>query len=173
MKLGRWFSKLRSPAAPNTATPVSMNLGYIISKNCLGLTEIPGTGEHPAIRWAFDICGLPTAHDDTEAWCGAWQALTSQLAGLPIPQNPARARSWLTKGADIQLTQALIGDTVILQRGDGPQPGPSVLDAQGHVGRYAGVGDGMSQVKVLGGNQGNKVSIETFPVSRILGIRRV
>jgi hypothetical protein len=147
-------------------------LAYTISRNCLGLAEIPGQKEHPAIRWAFDLAGLPSAHDDTEAWCGAWQALTAHLAGDPIPKLPARARSWLTIGKVIGLSEAMEGDTVILKRGEGPQPGPDVLDAQGHVGRLVSYQPVAFTVNVLAGNQGNKVSIDTFPAGRILGLRR-
>ena len=151
----------------------ALNLGYIISRNCIGITEIPGAAEHPAIHWAFDLTGNPQARDDVDAWCGAWQALTSKLAGLPVPVNPARARSWLTVGADIPLANALEGDTVILSRGVGLQPGPTVLDAPGHVGRLVAYHLATDTVDLLGGNQGNRVSVAGYPASRILGIRRV
>lgn len=150
-----------------------MTPAYIFSRNWLGLAEIPGQGEHPAIRWAFNVAGLPNAHDDTEAWCGAWQALTAKSAGDPVPALPARARSWLTVGKVIPLSEAQEGDTVILKRGDGPQPGSDVLDAQGHVGRLVSYQPVAFTVSVLAGNQGNKVSIETFPAGRVLGIRRL
>ena len=150
-----------------------MNLGYTISRNCLGLAEIPGAGEHPAIRWAFDLAGLPLAHDDTEAWCGSWQGLTAYLAGEPVPAYPARARSWLSVGLEIQLMDALEGDTLVLSRGGDQQPGPEVLDAQGHVGRLVSHDADLQEVRILAGNQGNRVSIASFPDSRILGIRRI
>jgi len=58
-----------------------------------------------------------------------------------------------------------------LQRGTGKQPGPEVLDAPGHVGFYAGV-EG-SKVMLLGGNQGDSVSVSRYPKTQILGIRRL
>ena len=147
-----------------------MKIAYTISRNCLGLTEIPGVKENPAIRWAFDVAGLPAAKDDTEAWCGAWQALTAMLAGDDIPRLPARARSWLSIGKVIDLKDAQEGDTVILTRGQGKQPGPEVLAAQGHVGRLVSVQ--ADTIALLGGNQGNAVTIAHYAKSRILGIRR-
>jgi hypothetical protein len=39
------------------------------------------------------------------------------------------------------------------------------------VGWFAGVDKG--QVLVLGGNQGDQVSVASFPVSRVLGVRRL
>jgi len=63
-------------------------------------------------------------------------------------------------------------DVVILSRGSGPQPDASVLNAPGHVGFFAGWGtDG--RIMILGGNQGDTVSIAPFDVSRVLGIRRI
>lgn len=147
-----------------------MSIAYTISRNCLGLAEIPGTKEHPAIRWAFNLCGMPNASDDKEAWCGAWQCLTATLADDDIPRNPARARAWLLVGKPVDLKDAQEGDTVVLMRGEGKQPGPEVIDAPGHVGRLVSVQN--DTIAVLGGNQSNAVTIAHFPKTRILGIRR-
>ena len=52
-------------------------------------------------------------------------------------------------------------DLVILERGAG-----------GHVGFYAGYAPN-GDIQLLGGNQGNTVSIASFPTARVLGIRRI
>jgi hypothetical protein len=84
----------------------------------------------------------------------------------------AAARSWLDVGDPVILASAQPGsDVVILSRGAGKQPGPEVVNAPGHVGFYAGR-DG-DNVLLLGGNQGNQVSIASFPASRVLGVRRL
>lgn len=118
-------------------------------------------------------------HDET-AWCGAFATHIVRLAGLRLPQVPARARSWLTVGTPIQLDEAKVGwDIVVLQRGDGLQPGPEVLDAAGHVGFFAGFEVVASAplapraVRLLGGNQGNSVSVRPQPIARVLGARRL
>jgi hypothetical protein len=60
---------------------------------------------------------------------------------------------------------------VILKRGDGPQPGPEVLQAPGHVGLFHGLDAG--GVRLLAGNQGNAVTVATFPRDQVLGVRRL
>jgi hypothetical protein len=61
---------------------------------------------------------------------------------------------------------------VILKRGSGIQPGPEVTrGAPGHVGLYAGI-EG-ENVLVLGGNQGNAVSLQRFQMKNVLGVRRL
>jgi TIGR02594 family protein len=76
------------------------------------------------------------------------------------------ARSFLAYGKATDKPTA--GDVVVLSRGskDGPY---------GHVGFVKGIveHDGQRYVQVLGGNQGNRVSVQEFPVSRVLGYRRV
>jgi hypothetical protein len=67
--------------------------------------------------------------------------------------------------------QPAANDIVVLTRGDGPQPGPDVLDAPGHVGIYMGM-EG-NNVRVLGGNQSNNVSVALFPTTQILALRRL
>jgi uncharacterized protein (TIGR02594 family) len=118
-------------------------------------------------------------HDETP-WCGAYVAHVTRLSGLRIPDAPARARSWLGAGMPIDLAEARVGwDVVVLQRGDGQQPGPDVLDAPGHVGWFAGLDVGPDNplaptgVRLLGGNQNNCVSVATFPLRRLLGVRRL
>ena len=143
---------------------------YEIAKRCIGIVEIPGAKDHPMITWAYLVAGAPWLSDDKDAWCGASRALWGFLAGEAIPAMPARARSWLNWGAPVPLTEPQIGDTVILMRGEGPQPGPEVIKAPGHVCYWAG--GGPENFIGFGGNQHNSVSTATFETKRILGIRR-
>lgn len=69
-------------------------------------------------------------------------------------------------------------DVVILKRGGTNEPGPEVLDAPGHVGFYAGAeADPMrgaeGYILLLAGNQSDQVNVSRFPMSQILGIRRL
>lgn len=108
--------------------------------------------------------------DDETAWCSAFATFVCKFLGLPRSHSLA-ARSWLLIGTSIPLTDARAeNDVVILSRGKNPQ-GPSVLQAPGHVGFYAG--QDASTVSILGGNQDDAVNIAPFPKSRILGIRRL
>jgi cell wall-associated NlpC family hydrolase len=65
----------------------------------------------------------------------------------------------------VSINEAQIGDVVILSRGLDPDAG--------HVGLYAGRGGLGLTVFLLGGNQTNGVTVAEFPVSRVLGIRRI
>jgi len=92
---------------------------------------------------------------------------------LRLPRSKSLlARSWLTIGEVIELEDAEAGfDVVIFKRGGGNQPGPHVVDAPGHVGFFAGI-EGRN-ILLLGGNQGDSVSIGSYPKSRLLGVRRL
>src|SRR5690606_39921274 len=70
-----------------------------------------------------------------------------------IPRtNSARARSWLRVGITVPIESATKGwDIVVLKRGQGPQPGPEIINAPGHVGFYAGRDDaGRSEERRVG-----------------------
>jgi uncharacterized protein (TIGR02594 family) len=69
-----------------------------------------------------------------------------------------RARSWLTWGKEAP--DFVPGCAVIVKRGSG---------TLGHVGLYVGTESG--RIRLLGGNQGNAVSIASFDADRILGRR--
>ena len=139
----------------------------------LGLTERAGNLEnHPLIVWWFELCGLPKQPDEVP-WCSVFLNGLCWLLGPDVPRSKsAAARSWLTVAQAVSLDQAIIGwDVVILKRGAGPQPGPDVFDAPGHVGLFAGRLNG--DVLVRGGNQQNSVNDTRFPGHRVLGVRRL
>ncbi len=157
-----------------TLTPfagIKVNL-LSIARRFIGTREVDGPGSNPLVLWMLQRYA-PWVHDDAEAWCGATQGFLCWLLERPVPAKPLRARSWLTVGERVALEAAIPGwDIVILARGGGPQPGPDVLDAPGHVTVYAGRGDGGS-VRGVGGNQNNEWSEAEFPASRVLGVRRL
>jgi len=133
------------------------------------IRERPGATDHPFIVWCLDLCGLPEQHDETP-WCSAFLNGCCWILRLPRSKS-ARARSWLTVGTAVPLIVARIGDVVILKRGAGEQPGPEVIAAPGHVGLFAG-SDG-DRISLLAGNQGNAVTVATFPAADVLGVRRI
>jgi uncharacterized protein (TIGR02594 family) len=138
----------------------------------IGQTEVGGPEHNPLLiglaQWV-----TPWVKDDETAWCGLFCGWCCKFADIHPPDHAARARSWLTVGTEIRLAEARPGfDVAIFKRGPHPQPGPDVLDATGHVGLFVGpFYDG--RILVLGGNQSNMVSIAPFPVSDLLGIRRL
>jgi uncharacterized protein (TIGR02594 family) len=143
---------------------------YDYAKRKIGLKEIPGQKDHPLIVYWLSLCEIPEAHDEVP-WCSASLVGMCDDLGLPCSYSAA-ARSWLLIGTPIELKDAEIGnDIVVLKRGDGEQPGPEVINAQGHVGIFAGLPGG--RVQLLGGNQGNTYCHATFPVERVIGVRRL
>jgi uncharacterized protein (TIGR02594 family) len=136
----------------------------------LGMAEVKGDVANPTIMAMLTLDNTWPENDETP-WCSAFVNYVCWLLYLPRSES-LRARSWLNVGQTISLPEAEAGwDIVILARGSGPQPGPEVIDAPGHVGFFGGI-EG-ENIKVLGGNQGNAVSVSEYPISRLLGVRRI
>lgn len=145
---------------------------YDLAQRFVGITELKVRGmDHPLIQWALSLCGFPSDVPDETPWCSAFVNMVAWCLRLPRSKSAA-ARSWLTVGVPVRLAEAFVGsDVVVLKRGGPNEPGPDVLNARGHVGFYAGrEGD---YILVLGGNQGDSVSIARFDVTQLLGIRRL
>lgn len=123
-----------------------------------GTIEKPGPGSNPSIlAWAKAI-GLDRVYrDDATAWCGLWMAYVALQAGWQPPINPLWARNWLSFGTPQKVAE--LGDVLVFSRAQG-----------GHVGLY--VGEDSLAYHVLGGNQGDRVSIKRIAKNRLLGARR-
>jgi uncharacterized protein (TIGR02594 family) len=143
---------------------------YEIAQRFVGTKEVSGTTANPQILTMLRLDDS-WPEDDSVPWCSAFTNYIAWLLRLPRSKS-LLARSWLTVGEVISLEEAEPGfDVVIFRRGSANQPGPAVIDAPGHVGFYAGV-EG-TKVLVLGGNQGDTVSIAGYPKSTLLGVRRL
>ena len=141
-----------------------------VARRFVGLKEVPGIAANPLILGMLQLDDS-WPKDDEVSWCSAFVNFIAHLLDLPR-SHKLNARSWLKVGQPVMLNAAVPGfDVVILQRGTGAQPGPEVTDAPGHVGFFVGINE--DKVSLLGGNQGDAVSIAQFPVSRVLGIRRL
>lgn len=153
-----------------TPPPLICLSAYDLATRYLGVAEVAGEVEHnPTImdmlrrdqRW-------PTS--DETPWCSAFVNHIGWLLNLPRSKS-LRARSWLEYGRAIPLDAARIGfDVVVFTRAGAPLD-PSILDAPGHVGFYAGYEH--DRIRVLGGNQGNAVSIKPYDPAQLLGVRRL
>jgi uncharacterized protein (TIGR02594 family) len=143
---------------------------YKMAQRFVGLKEVPGSASSPQILSMLRL-DKKWPKGDSVPWCSAFMNYVAWLLRLPRSKD-LRARSWLGVGTSVPLEEAEPGfDVVILKRGGGRQPGPSVLDAPGHVGLFAGR-EG-SRILVLGGNQSDSVNVQSYPASRLLGIRRL
>ena len=97
----------------------------------------------------------------TTAWCAAFVNSTlQQTGGQGTGSN--MARSFLDWGQSVDQPQP--GDVAVFSRGD--QNGP-----YGHVGFFQGY-DENGNILVLGGNQGDAVSVSPYSPDRLLGFRR-
>jgi uncharacterized protein (TIGR02594 family) len=146
---------------------------YAVAMRLRGIEEREGAKHHPFIQWALSLCGWDLDTPDEVPWCSAFVNAIAFLLDRPMSKSAA-ARSWLNRGQAIALADAEPGDDiVILKRGRGPQPGPEVTSgAPGHVGFFAGAApDG--KVLVLGGNQGDSVSIAAFDRADVIGVKRL
>lgn len=144
---------------------------YQLAERYVGIREIAGDKSHPLVQWWLSLCGYDLDAADAVPWCSAFVNGIAWELRLPRSKSAA-ARSWLKVGVPQSLEDAKVGfDVVILKRGEGQQ-GPEVTSgAPGHVGFYAGVET--NNVLVLGGNQGDAVSLARFPMSSVLGVRRL
>lgn len=127
-----------------------------LARNYIGTEEIPGPEHNWRItRWLVRLKAFWT--DDETPWCGVFvAAMLQDYADLPPVW--ARARAWLDWGQELEHPE--LGCVVVFERGP----------TMGHVGFVAGR-DLAGNLMVLGGNQGNRVSIAAFPRSRVLGYR--
>jgi uncharacterized protein (TIGR02594 family) len=138
---------------------------HTLASRYLGaLLERPGADHHPAIQWWLELARFGRGAADETPWCSAFVNFIAWQMDLPRT-NSARARSWLEVGEQIRIEDAVKGnDIVVLSRTGNP--------AAGHVGFYHAMTP-TGQVMLLGGNQSNGVTIQSFERARIVGVRRL
>jgi uncharacterized protein (TIGR02594 family) len=122
-----------------------------------GVREIPGP-QHEARILAYHQATAFRATSDEVPWCASFVSWCLREAGV-ASTNSAAARSYLQWGQ--ALDDPRYGAITVLARGKSP--------AMGHVGFYVGARE--DAVLLLGGNQGNAVSIAAFPRERVLAYR--
>lgn len=131
-----------------------------------GLAEVPGHQSNPAILAMLKM-DMDWPQGDSTPWCSAFANFVAHCLGLERTRS-LRARSWLFIGT--KTTRPVRGDVVIFSRGRWA-PGPEVLKAKGHVAFY--IDEDATHVRVVGGNQGDKVSIKRYPKTQVLGYRKL
>lgn len=96
-------------------------------------------------------------------WCGEAMETSILLTGFgPTPSNPYLARAWLTYGKGVKPGY---GGIAIFKR-----PGPN--GNEGHVGHLVGISKDAKRFRVLGGNQQNMITDDSWvAVDRLLGCR--
>ena len=127
-----------------------------IAKSKLGLKEIPGKESAPEIvKMLLKLKAW--WRDDSTPWCGVFAAYCLSEALLPYPKEYYRALAWKEYG--LKLDRPAYGCIVVFSREGG-----------GHVGFVVGQDD-RGRLMVLGGNQGDKVSVAPFDRNRVVAYR--
>ena len=122
-----------------------------------GTTEIVGPKHNPVIMdWARET-NLKQYTNDEIPWCGLFIAIIMKRANREVVKDPLWARNWAKFG--VKVDQPMLADVLVFQRETG-----------GHVGLY--IGEDKTSYHVLGGNQGNTVSIVRIEKSRLIASRR-
>ena len=124
----------------------------------LGVTEASGAADNPDVVRYYADAGHPEVRHDEVAWCAAFVGACLERAGLQGTRSLA-ARSYLDWGTP--LDEPRIGAVAVLSRGSDP--------SLGHVGFLLAMN--ASRIVLLGGNQGDAVSVQSFDRSRLLGLR--
>lgn len=123
-----------------------------------GTSEIVGAKHNPVIMgWAKEVGASSYYLNDETPWCGLFTAVVLKRAERPIAKDPLRALSWAEWGVPTQTP--MLGDVLTFTRNGG-----------GHVGFY--VFETKDYYGVLGGNQGNCVSISLIAKNRLFKARR-
>lgn len=126
-----------------------------------GTQEIAGTQNNNKIVDYFKKAGFSWVTDDETAWCAAF--LNAILVEYQLPNTgKLNAKSFLELGIETQEPE--IGDIVVLWRISKSSP-------FGHAGFF--IAKDNNNVYILGGNQNNEVDISKFPLSRVLGFRKL
>ena len=122
-----------------------------------GVKEVPGPEANPRIVDYHAATSFEATSDEVP-WCSSFVNWCLQHAGYEGTRSAA-ARSWLTWGEP--LDDPRYGAITVLARGKNP--------SLGHVGFFTGYEGDL--VQILGGNQGNAVSIAGYPSARVLAYR--
>lgn len=142
--------------------PVPIWMPFALSE--LRVSEIVGTKNNPRIVDYWDMGHIPGAvNDDETPWCHAFVCANLERVGV-ISARSGQAKAALKWGQLVVADPGKepFGAIVVLHRTD-------ASDWRGHVGFCVG-GDEL-HIHLLGGNQGNQVSIASFPRTRLAGVR--
>jgi uncharacterized protein (TIGR02594 family) len=126
------------------------------ARKYLGTKEIPGVNHNPLIVRMWKAIKRGGIKDDETPWCAAFVGFCLENVGI-VSSRYESAKSYMSWG--IPLENPAPGCIAVFTRNGG-----------GHVGFVVGMShDG--QLLVLGGNQGNEVSIRAFSKERLSGYR--
>ena len=134
------------------------NFNWIeFARNFIGQKELAGGKSNPWIVSLWENNKWLGDDDSRVPWCGAFVNFVLINNDIKTFNSFYRAKDWLKWG--VKLTQPAYGCVVVFERKGG-----------GHVGFVVGR-DKAGNLLVLGGNQGDAVSIAAFDPTRVSGFR--
>jgi uncharacterized protein (TIGR02594 family) len=142
----------------STISPIDL---YVCAQAEVGVAETSGVKHTTRIVEYHQTTALQATSDETP-WCASFVNWCLKQCGIE-GTNSAWARSFLGWGQNIPLREAQKGDIVVLSRGTN--------NRLGHVAFYHA--HDKNYVMLLGGNQSNRVKVSSYPISRILSVRRM
>jgi uncharacterized protein (TIGR02594 family) len=122
-----------------------------IAQKYLGQSEKWGDNDGPFIQKCWQSLAKSWAWLRGQPWCGGFVGYVLKECGLPVIKDYYRAKAWLNYGNPLAAPEW--GCIAVLSRVGG-----------GHVAFVYGMTD-EGEVILLGGNQGNKVSLMTVSPS--------
>lgn len=122
----------------------------------LGQKEYPGAANNPWIVSLWKLIKRGGIKADAVPWCAAYVGGCLEAVGIKSTRFES-AKSYLTWG--VKLTRPVYGCIAVFSRAGG-----------GHVGFVVG-SDGKGRLLILGGNQGDAVSIAPIEGKRAVGYR--
>jgi len=127
-----------------------------IARPLVGLHETPGADHNPEILGMWRAIKRSGIQSEDTPWCAAFVGACLERAGIRSSRFESAA-SYLKWG--VRLDGPAHGCIAVFSREGG-----------GHVGFVVGQ-DEAGKLLVLGGNQGDSVSIKAFPHDRVTGYR--
>lgn len=127
----------------------------------LGIREVPGVANNPVLMKRFSSItkALGIAYNaDSVPWCGAIMAWWMSQCGIKPASIAVRAKAWASWGEPVPSNALSLGTVLVFEREGG-----------GHVALY--VGEDTTHYHVLGGNQGDAISIMRLAKSRCVARR--
>ena len=125
----------------------------------MNVKEIKGKNHNPRILQYHKFTSLKASTDEIP-WCSAFENFIVQKCGNN-GTNSAMARSWEKWGKELK--KPIPGCIVVLSRGENPM--------YGHCGFY--LYETKKNIYIIGGNQGDAVSIMAYPKSRLVCYRGI
>lgn len=146
-----------TPGTPQMAAWAKMPTPYQVAQAELGLDirEVAGPAHNPRIVMYHNSTGASAGNADEVAWCSSFVNYCVEQAGM-TGTNSQWALNWDNWGQAVSGSPRE-GDIAVFER----------VGKGGHVGFV--VEDFPDHVKILGGNQGNRVKISVYPKDGKLG----